>query len=180
MITLTPPSVIVSFQVKSWDAVSKKMTPPATEAIVKMTPPATGATETQFFYLSPSADFKGPIYKEDWTKVPCKPACKTEGRLWFMAFYQSLERQTQMLRLFFPILDKENTKWEKEALQMGIQVRGKRPRDRCPVSPPEAGERNNGANTHCFRNGSACIGMLCVCTLTYTFMRFLICALECT
>lgn len=81
-----------------------------------------------------------------------------------------------MSRLFFPVLGQRKYHVG-EALQMDIQVRGKRFVDGCLVSHPEAGESAGGKIPIVFKVGlHILVRVLCVCALTHTH----VCALECT
>lgn len=71
-----------------------------------------------------------------------------------------------MSRLFFPILGQRKYHVG-EALQMDIQVRGKRFMDGCLVSHPEAGESADGKITIVFKVGLH-IWVCCVCAHSHT------------
>lgn len=58
-------SVALPFQMKSWDCASKNGATSPWD------------TETQFYYLSRPVDFRRPIYRKDWTKVPSEPVRNT-------------------------------------------------------------------------------------------------------
>lgn len=116
-----------------------KMTPPATGTVVKMTPPATGATETQLFYLSGPANFKGPIYKDNWTKVPSEPVCEAGRGCYGSRHLISHWKGDTDVKAVLSNSGTKKTPGGREALQMDIQVRGKGLMDRCLISHPEAG-----------------------------------------
>ena len=153
-----------------------------------MNPPALGATETQFYYLSGPFDFKVPICRKDWTKVPSEPVWKTGSGcydLWHSIIHWKGNRNFKAVLSNSRVKEKSDRERLRD-LGMDFPVRGKSLMDGCLVSHPGIGESANRKMPVALKMGlHVLVSVFCVCKHLHmcTSLRALLgpraCYLQC-